>query len=49
MIADIIEAWNEAEELNSSLREFQANVPITTINITPTNDAIGISSIKFEV
>ena len=40
---------SERGTTNNNFSEFQANVPITTINITPTNDAIGISSIKFEV
>ena len=34
---------------NKIFKEFQANVPITTINITPTKAAIGIISIYEDV
>jgi len=48
-VTKIITNASDLGTTNSNFKEFQAKVPITTINITPTNDAIGISSIRDDV
>ena len=49
MVTKIITKASDLGTTNNNFNEFQAKVPITTINITPTNAAIGISSINDEV
>ena len=45
-VTRIITSASDFGTFVNSLNEFHAKVPITTINITPTNAAIGINSIK---